>query len=189
SEKNLLLVEAIEKVALQVEEDKSSNVLASTSVRRVAKALICLVQLSRRSCKTSSVTIHKLQFVQELLHMILRLDICSLQFLLVWKLIQNGLGISLSDRRSPLSFGRFGEYSQLPNLGNRQSAFHLTSSLHSPKVTVCGGFSASLYLTSVFFEELGCWRSSNMFITDSDMHRYYGIKLFQICKHVSAFHA
>ncbi|GFT19058.1 uncharacterized protein TNCV_3212821 [Trichonephila clavipes] len=32
------------------------------------------------------------------------------------------------DRRSSLSFGRFGEYSQLPNLGNRQSAFHLTSS-------------------------------------------------------------
>ncbi|GFW28658.1 uncharacterized protein TNCV_3713731 [Trichonephila clavipes] len=32
------------------------------------------------------------------------------------------------DRRSPLSFGWFGEYSQLPNLGNRQSAFHLTSS-------------------------------------------------------------
>ncbi|GFW78254.1 uncharacterized protein TNCV_137231 [Trichonephila clavipes] len=32
------------------------------------------------------------------------------------------------DRRSPLSFGRFGENAQLPNLGNRQSAFHLTSS-------------------------------------------------------------
>ncbi|GFV96488.1 uncharacterized protein TNCV_1999401 [Trichonephila clavipes] len=31
--------EAIEKVALQVEEDKSSNVLASTSVRRVEEAL------------------------------------------------------------------------------------------------------------------------------------------------------
>ncbi|GFY19904.1 uncharacterized protein TNCV_2145971 [Trichonephila clavipes] len=31
--------EAIEKVALQVEGDKSSNVLASTSVRRVAEAL------------------------------------------------------------------------------------------------------------------------------------------------------
>ncbi|GFX29893.1 uncharacterized protein TNCV_4750211 [Trichonephila clavipes] len=32
------------------------------------------------------------------------------------------------NRRSPLSFGRFGEYSQLPNLGHRQSAFHITSS-------------------------------------------------------------
>ncbi|GFW09190.1 uncharacterized protein TNCV_2101441 [Trichonephila clavipes] len=31
--------EAIEEVALQVEEDKSSNVLASTSVRNVAEAL------------------------------------------------------------------------------------------------------------------------------------------------------
>ncbi|GFT54239.1 uncharacterized protein TNCV_2467491 [Trichonephila clavipes] len=37
------------------------------------------------------------------------------------------------DRRSPLSFGWFGEYSQLPNLGNRQSAFHLTSSTTLPK--------------------------------------------------------
>ncbi|GFT95316.1 hypothetical protein TNCV_3326061 [Trichonephila clavipes] len=32
------------------------------------------------------------------------------------------------DRRSTLSFGRFSEYSQLLNLGIRQSAFHLTSS-------------------------------------------------------------
>ncbi|GFX76625.1 uncharacterized protein TNCV_3163431 [Trichonephila clavipes] len=31
--------EAIEKVSLQMEEDKSSNVQASTSVRRVAEAL------------------------------------------------------------------------------------------------------------------------------------------------------
>ncbi|GFX87158.1 hypothetical protein TNCV_4077451 [Trichonephila clavipes] len=37
------------------------------------------------------------------------------------------------DRLSPFSFGRFGEYSQLPNLGNRQSAFHLTSSATLPK--------------------------------------------------------
>ncbi|GFV16028.1 hypothetical protein TNCV_3976831 [Trichonephila clavipes] len=43
--------EAIEKVALQVEEDKSSNVLASTSVRRVAKHWICLVQLSEDHAK------------------------------------------------------------------------------------------------------------------------------------------
>ncbi|GFV57681.1 uncharacterized protein TNCV_721241 [Trichonephila clavipes] len=32
------------------------------------------------------------------------------------------------DRQSTLSFGRFGEYSQLLNLGNRKSTFHLTSS-------------------------------------------------------------
>ncbi|GFW16200.1 protocadherin-like wing polarity protein stan [Trichonephila clavipes] len=38
-EKKPVSTEAIEKVALQVEEDKSSNVLASTSVRRVAEAL------------------------------------------------------------------------------------------------------------------------------------------------------
>ncbi|GFV05727.1 hypothetical protein TNCV_2450551 [Trichonephila clavipes] len=39
SRKKPVSAEAIEKVALQVEEDKSSNVLASTSVRRVAEAL------------------------------------------------------------------------------------------------------------------------------------------------------
>ncbi|GFT54240.1 DUF4817 domain-containing protein [Trichonephila clavipes] len=37
--KKQLSAEAKEKVTLQVEEDKSSNVLASTSVRRVAEAL------------------------------------------------------------------------------------------------------------------------------------------------------
>ncbi|GFT92292.1 hypothetical protein TNCV_1835591 [Trichonephila clavipes] len=37
--KKSVSAEAIEKVALQVEEDKSSNVLASTIVRLVAEAL------------------------------------------------------------------------------------------------------------------------------------------------------
>ncbi|GFV91990.1 hypothetical protein TNCV_1894261 [Trichonephila clavipes] len=93
---------------LMVEEDKASNVQASTSVRRVAEALwICLVQLSRRSCETFSVTIH--QLVQELL----------LEYPL--------------DRRSTLSLRRFSEYSQLSNLGIRQSAFHRTSSATLPK--------------------------------------------------------
>ncbi|GFT88406.1 DUF4817 domain-containing protein [Trichonephila clavipes] len=36
--KKSVSAEAIEKVALQVEEDKSSNVLSSTIVRRVAEA-------------------------------------------------------------------------------------------------------------------------------------------------------
>ncbi|GFU51011.1 DUF4817 domain-containing protein [Trichonephila clavipes] len=90
--------EAIEKVALQVEENKSSNVLAS-SVQVFAvwqKHWICLVQLSRRSCETSSVTIHtSFNLCRNCFHMISRLDICShCSFLLVWKLIQNGLGIS-----------------------------------------------------------------------------------------------
>ncbi|GFW15679.1 uncharacterized protein TNCV_3581771 [Trichonephila clavipes] len=58
------------------------------------------------------------------------------------------------DRRSP--FGRFGEYSQLPNLGNRQSAFHLTSSAALTKsYGVVWEFSASFILGPYFFEELG----------------------------------
>ncbi|GFW81413.1 uncharacterized protein TNCV_377611 [Trichonephila clavipes] len=60
--------EAIEKVSLQVEEDKSSNVLASTSVRRVEEAL----DLPRSTVQKIMRNIlryypYKLQFVQELL--------------------------------------------------------------------------------------------------------------------------
>ncbi|GFU07432.1 uncharacterized protein TNCV_2203751 [Trichonephila clavipes] len=60
--------EAIEKVTLQVEEDKSSNVLASTSVRRVAEALdlprSTVQKIMRNILRYSP---YKLQFVQELL--------------------------------------------------------------------------------------------------------------------------
>ncbi|GFU64910.1 uncharacterized protein TNCV_785611 [Trichonephila clavipes] len=75
--------EAIEKVALQVEEDKSSNVLASTSVRRVAEAL----DLPRSTVQKIMRNIHryypyKLQFVQELLpHDFETRHLFSLQFL------------------------------------------------------------------------------------------------------------
>ncbi|GFX83757.1 transposable element tc3 transposase [Trichonephila clavipes] len=60
--------EAVEKVALQVEEDKSSNVLANTSVRRVAEAL----DLLRSTVQKIMQNIlryypYKIQFVQELL--------------------------------------------------------------------------------------------------------------------------
>ncbi|GFU47563.1 uncharacterized protein TNCV_2442911 [Trichonephila clavipes] len=89
--------EAIEKIALQVEEDKSSNVLASTSVRRVEEAL----DLPRSTVQKIMRNIlryypYKLQFLQELLpHDFETRDVCShCSFLLVWKLIQNGLGIS-----------------------------------------------------------------------------------------------
>ncbi|GFV16333.1 hypothetical protein TNCV_178541 [Trichonephila clavipes] len=93
-EKKPVSAEAIEKVALQVEEDKSSNVLASTSVRRVAETLDLprsTVQKIMRN--TSSVTIHaNFNLCRNCFHMISRLDICShCSFLLVWKLIQNGL--------------------------------------------------------------------------------------------------
>ncbi|GFS74582.1 transposable element tc3 transposase [Trichonephila clavipes] len=60
--------EAIEKVALQVEEDKSSNVLASTSVRRVEEALdmprSTVQKIMRNPLRYYP---YKLQFVQELL--------------------------------------------------------------------------------------------------------------------------
>ncbi|GFX97457.1 uncharacterized protein TNCV_2840171 [Trichonephila clavipes] len=59
------------------------------------------------------------------------------------------------DRRSTLSFGRFGEYSQLPNLGNRQSAFHLTSSATLTKSNGVVWVFHVFYSWPVFFEELG----------------------------------
>ncbi|GFV55484.1 uncharacterized protein TNCV_3776711 [Trichonephila clavipes] len=75
--------EAIEKIALQVEEDNSSNVLASTSVRRVAEAL----DLPRSTVQKIMRNIlryypYKLQFVQELLpHDFETRHLFSLQFL------------------------------------------------------------------------------------------------------------
>ncbi|GFV32343.1 DUF4817 domain-containing protein [Trichonephila clavipes] len=89
--------EAIEKVALQVEEDKSHPTCWLVQVFAMwQKHWICLVQLSRRSCETSSVTIHtSFNLYRNCFRRISRLDICShCSFLLVWKLIQNGLGIS-----------------------------------------------------------------------------------------------
>ncbi|GFX17597.1 transposable element tc3 transposase [Trichonephila clavipes] len=56
------------------------------------------------------------------------------------------------DRRSPLSFGRFGEYSQLQY---RQSAFHLTSSATLTKSNGMVWVFASFILGPYFFEELG----------------------------------
>ncbi|GFU36043.1 uncharacterized protein TNCV_4191441 [Trichonephila clavipes] len=75
--------EAIEKVALQVEEDKASNVQASTSVHRVAKAL----DLPRSTVQKIMRNIlryypYKLQLVQELLpHDFETRHLFSLQFL------------------------------------------------------------------------------------------------------------
>ncbi|GFU26486.1 uncharacterized protein TNCV_2463301 [Trichonephila clavipes] len=59
------------------------------------------------------------------------------------------------DRRSPLSFGRFGEYSQLPNLGNRQSAFHLTSSATLTKSNGVMWVFRVFYSWPYLFEKLG----------------------------------
>ncbi|GFX46945.1 uncharacterized protein TNCV_315681 [Trichonephila clavipes] len=75
--------EAIEKVALQLEEDKASNVQASTSVRLVAEAL----DLPRSTVQNIMRIIlryypNKLQLVQELLpHDFETRHLFSLQFL------------------------------------------------------------------------------------------------------------
>ncbi|GFV91679.1 transposable element tc3 transposase [Trichonephila clavipes] len=82
-EKKPVFAVAIEKVALQVEEDKSSNVLASTSVRRVEEA----IDLPRSTVQKITRNIlryypYKLQFVQELLpHDFETRHLFSLQFL------------------------------------------------------------------------------------------------------------
>ncbi|GFY07318.1 uncharacterized protein TNCV_5085051 [Trichonephila clavipes] len=83
--------ETIEEVAHQVEEDKASNVQVSTSVSRVAEALDLPRSIAQKIMR-NILRYHpcKLQLVQELLPR----DFPHCSFLLVWKLIQNGLGIS-----------------------------------------------------------------------------------------------
>ncbi|GFV63954.1 uncharacterized protein TNCV_993891 [Trichonephila clavipes] len=144
--------EAIEKVALQVEEDESSNVLASTSVRRVAEAL----DLPRSTVQKIMRNIlryypYKLHFVQELLpHDFETRHLFSLQFLARLEV----------DPEWPWNI-----------LGTDEAHFHLDSSvnthncqiwetdnahstlrvpLHSRKVTVWCGFSASFIFGPYF---------------------------------------
>ncbi|GFT11537.1 uncharacterized protein TNCV_2523521 [Trichonephila clavipes] len=149
--------EEIEKVALQVEEDKSSNMLASTSVRRVAEAF----DLPRSTVQKIMRNIlhyypYKLQFVQELLpHYFETRHHFSLQFLARlefdperhWNILWTDkahfhLGGSVNTHNC-----RFWE------TDNPHS--NLRVPLHSPKVTVWCGFSASFILGPYFFEELG----------------------------------
>ncbi|GFX04080.1 uncharacterized protein TNCV_3972291 [Trichonephila clavipes] len=75
--------EAIEKVALQVEEDKASNVQASTSVGRVAEALdVPRSTVQKIMRNILRYYLYKLQFVQELLpHDVESRHLFSLQFL------------------------------------------------------------------------------------------------------------
>ncbi|GFW55007.1 glutamate receptor [Trichonephila clavipes] len=149
--------EAIEKVSLQVVEDKSSNLLASTSVRRVAEGL----DLPRSTVQKIMRNIfryypYKLQFVQELLsHDFETRHLFSLQFLARLEV----------DPEWPWNI-----------LWTDEAHFHLDSSvnthncrifetdnphstlqvpLHLPKVTAWCGFFASFILGPYFFEELG----------------------------------
>ncbi|GFU78910.1 uncharacterized protein TNCV_307511 [Trichonephila clavipes] len=115
--------EAKEKVALQVEEDKSSNVQASTTVRRVAEAL----DLPRSP-------------VQKI---ILRISSGQTKHAFIW------------------THNCIWTHTHLVNTHNcRICETHnphstLQVPLHSPKVTVWCGFSASFILGPYFFQELG----------------------------------
>ncbi|GFX99658.1 uncharacterized protein TNCV_3053151 [Trichonephila clavipes] len=82
-ERKPVSAEAIEKVALQVKEDKASNVQASTSVRHVAEALdlprSTVYKIMRNIIRYYP---YKLQLVQELLpHDFETRHLFSLQFL------------------------------------------------------------------------------------------------------------
>ncbi|GFV39648.1 transposable element tc3 transposase [Trichonephila clavipes] len=81
--RNPVFSEAIEKVALQVEEDKASNVQTSTSVRRVAEALDRPRSTAQKIMRnTLRYYPRKLQLVQELLpHDFETRHLFSLQFL------------------------------------------------------------------------------------------------------------
>ncbi|GFX94717.1 transposable element tc3 transposase [Trichonephila clavipes] len=117
-EKNPVSAEAIEKLALQVEEDKSSNVLASTSVRSVEEALICLF-------------LARLEVDPEWPWNILWTD--EAHFHLDGSVNTHNCRIWETD--------------------NPHSTLRVP--LHSPKVTVWCGFSASFIHGPYFLEELG----------------------------------
>ncbi|GFW58337.1 transposable element tc3 transposase [Trichonephila clavipes] len=149
--------EAIEKVALQVEEDKSSNVLASTSVRRVAEAL----DLPRSTVQKIMRNIlryypYKLQFVQEFLpHDFETRHLFSLQFLARLEVDPEWpWNILWTDEAHFHLDGSVNTHNcRIWETDNPHSTLRVP--LHSPKVTVLCGFSASFILGPYFFEELG----------------------------------
>ncbi|GFX00260.1 transposable element tc3 transposase [Trichonephila clavipes] len=165
-----VFAEAIERVALQVEEHKASNVRLVQVFAMWQKHWICLVQLTRRSlsCETSSVTNHtSFNLCRNCFHMISRLDICSLcSFSFVWKLIQNGLGISSvwTDEEPFHLDGSVNTHNcQIWESDNPHSTLQVP--LHSPKVTVWCGFSTSFILGPYFFEEIGAGGPVTCYIT------------------------
>ncbi|GFX53501.1 DUF4817 domain-containing protein [Trichonephila clavipes] len=150
--------EAIEKVALQVEGDKSSNVLASTSVRRVAEAL----DLPRSTVQKIMRNIlrnypYKLQFVQELLpHDFEIRHLFSLQFLARLEVDPEWpWNILWTDEAHFHLYGSVNTHNcRIWETDNPHSTLRVP--LHSPKVTVWCGFSESFFILGpYFFEELG----------------------------------
>ncbi|GFV36460.1 transposable element tc3 transposase [Trichonephila clavipes] len=149
--------DAIEKVALQVEEDKSSNVLTSTSVRRVAEAM----DLPRSTVQQIMRSIlryypYKLQFVQELLpHDFETRHLFSLQFLARLEVDREWpWNILWTDKAHFHLDGSVNTHNcRIWETDNPHSTLRVP--LHSPKATVWCGFSASFILGPYFFEVLG----------------------------------
>ncbi|GFW41070.1 transposable element tc3 transposase [Trichonephila clavipes] len=147
-----------QKVALQVEEDKSSNVQASTSVRLVAEAL----DLPRSTVQKIMRNIlryypYKLQLVQELLphdfihmtrHLFSLLFLARLEVDPEWP-----WNIRWTDEAHFYLDGSVNTHNcRIWESDNPHSTLQVP--LHSPKVTMRCWFSASFVLGLYFFEEL-----------------------------------
>ncbi|GFW06585.1 uncharacterized protein TNCV_2189181 [Trichonephila clavipes] len=150
--------EAIEKVALQVEEDKAFNVQASTSVCRVEEAL----DLPRTTVQKLMRNIllyypYKLQLVYELLphDFKTRHLFSSLQFLARLEVDPEWpWNILWTDEAHFHLDGLVNTHKcRIWETGNPHSTLQVP--LHSLKVTVWCGFSAFCILGPYFFEELG----------------------------------
>ncbi|GFX99875.1 uncharacterized protein TNCV_259121 [Trichonephila clavipes] len=140
-----------------VEEDKSSNVLASTSVRRVAEALglprSTLLKIMRNILRYYP---YKLQFVQELLPYDFETrHLFSLQFLVRLEVDPEWLWNILGTDEAHFHLdGSVNTHNcRIWETDNPHSTLRVP--LHSPKVTVWCGFSASFIFGPYFFEELG----------------------------------
>ncbi|GFU86746.1 transposable element tc3 transposase [Trichonephila clavipes] len=149
--------EAKEKVVLQVEEDKTSNMQASTSVRLVAEAL----DLPRSTVQKIMRNIlryypYKLQLVQELLlHDFETRHLFSLQALVRFKVDPEWpWNILWTDEARFHLAGSVNTHNcRIWESDNPHSTLQVP--LPSPKVTVWCGFSTFFILGPYFFEELG----------------------------------
>ncbi|GFV39803.1 DUF4817 domain-containing protein [Trichonephila clavipes] len=159
--------EAIEKVALQVEEDKASNVQASTNVHLVAEAL----DLPRSTVQKIMRNIlryypYKLQLVQELLpHDFETRHLFSLQFLARLEVDPEWpWDILWTDEAHFHLDGSVNTHNcRIWDSDNPHSTLH--PPLHSPKVKVWCGLSASFILGPYFFEKLGAGGPVTCYIT------------------------
>ncbi|GFX34555.1 uncharacterized protein TNCV_3657931 [Trichonephila clavipes] len=149
--------EEIEKVALQVEEDKASNVQASTSVHRVAEALDLPGSTVRKIMRNIiRYYPYKLQLVQELLpHDFETRHLFSLQLFVRFEVVPEVPWNNLWTDEAHFHLGGLvnTHNCRIWETDNPHSTLQVP--LHSPKVTVWCGFSTSFILGPYFFEELG----------------------------------